>query len=104
VAVDGAASLARRGEGNAVLHGLARVRPPHKTRTPRLGPVPPGRTQQPLRAGDDEAPPAVGDRARPGLRYARLDAPISSTRNTGWSLGSGSLVKHGSTVRPQTFR
>jgi hypothetical protein len=41
---------------------------------------------------------------RPGLRYARLDAPISSRRNTGWSLGSGSLVKHGSTVRPQTFR
>jgi 3-oxoadipate enol-lactonase len=30
--------------------------------------------------------------------------PISSTRNTGWSLGSGSLVKHGFTARPQTFR
>jgi hypothetical protein len=28
--------------------------------------------------------------ARPGPRYARLDAPISSRRNTGWSLGSGS--------------
>ena len=43
-------------------------------------------------------------RARLRLRYARLDVPISSTRNTGWSLGSGSLVKHGSTARPQTFR
>ena len=48
--------------------------------------------------------PALRDRSRPGLCYARLDAPISSTRNTGWSLGSGSLVKHGSTARPQTFR
>jgi len=43
-------------------------------------------------------------RPRQGWCYARLDVPISSTRNTGWSLGSGSLVKHGSTVRPQTFR
>jgi hypothetical protein len=47
---------------------------------------------------------ALRARARPGLSYARLDAPISSRRNTGWSLGSGSLVKHGSTARPQTFR
>ena len=47
---------------------------------------------------------ALRARAWPGLRYARLDTPISSTRNTGWSLGSGSLVKHGSTARPQTFR
>ena len=47
---------------------------------------------------------ALRARARPGLRYARLDAPISSRRNTGWSLGSGSWVKHGFTVRPQTFR
>ena len=47
---------------------------------------------------------AVRARARQGLCYARLDVPMSSTRNTGWSLGSGSLVKHGSTVRPQTFR
>ena len=47
---------------------------------------------------------ALRARARLGLRYARLDAPISSRRNTGWSLGSGSLVKHGSTARPQTFR
>jgi hypothetical protein len=43
-------------------------------------------------------------RPRQGLSYARLGAPISSTRNTGWSLGSGSLVKHGFMVRPQTFR
>jgi len=48
--------------------------------------------------------PALRARARPGLRYAGLDAPIPSRRNTGWSLGPGSLVKHGSTVRPHTFR
>jgi hypothetical protein len=48
--------------------------------------------------------PALRARARPGLRYARRDASISSRQNTGWSLGSGSLVKHGFTVRPQTFR
>ena len=47
---------------------------------------------------------ALRTRPRQGLCYVRLDALISSTRNTGWSLGSGSLVKHGSTARPQTFR
>src|ERR1022692_340639 len=159
VAVDGAAGLARRGDGNAVLHGdlvgvrldgdlhgLARVRQPDLDPLPAdhdgaavwrqytpgrvlLGgdPLPPSASTSPTPAAAQDqhpapwpgsarphaaaaarrrrrGPPAVRDRARPGLRYARLDAPISSTRNTGWSLGSGSLVKHGSTARPQTFR
>jgi hypothetical protein len=57
-------------------------------------PVPPRRRSPAMR----------GPGPRPALSYARLDAPISSMRNTGWSLGSGSLVKHGSTACPQTFR